>query len=543
MRGLLDNRSASLTKYELAMEDICTDRHGLRHSAPLDAAAWNEYRKGFELKKARSERLAQRARDLWAGARRDDARIKKPLARPLRFKALAYPEARRAALASSKARAELPPARSVRYLKMVKMMKLLALPRDAPAAAAYCEWRPPLRREILRAEAAFAFFGGGGGGGRSGTPASPSLTDDENGDGDGDGVGDDKIARGNGSNRLLDRTGVLDAWVLRSELTPEYVPKLHLRRARAGLLARSAEFAALVRRRTRDERDGYRLPVAEGGYSDDSDDEELVSLDGSGGASGKRRRGGGEEQQASRRQRNGASGKTEVKKKPGMQDTATTSPSRPKCFVRTYDSRAHDEQQLRAQARSRFCLSQQSAPRVEQPLWGARRVYGGGGGGVTDEAAGEDGGEESEEAAVVVVPVVTEAVVGKEKEKEKPKEKKVSPYASTEDEALRMLGTVGIQLPTIVPDDENWRKGGAAAATAAMTAAAVGLDGGEVRPVGEIELDAAQKYRQWRKTSAAKAFFEARNRYTRCRMYKERTRDKEITLTVRETLKFWKNRV
>ncbi|KAK7755187.1 hypothetical protein SLS62_002692 [Diatrype stigma] len=514
MRGFLDSRSASLTKYELAMEAICADRHGLGYSrgAPLDddnsadawdADAWDEYRKGFELKKARSERLARRARDLWAGARRDDARIRKPLARPLRFQTLAYPESRKAPLVgsrSAKARAQLPPARSVRYLKMVKMMKLLALPRDAPAATAYCEWRAPPRREILRAEAAFAFFGRGGG--RSGTPAiiSSSAADDN------------RIAGAD----ILDRTGVLDAWVLRSALTPEYVPKLHLRRARAGLLARSAEFAALVRRRTRDEKDDYRLPVAEGGYSDDSDDEELVSLSGG----GKRKRGGGQEKQASKRQRNGASRKTEVVKKTSKQDSTA---SRPKWFVRTYDSRAHDEQQMRAQARSRFCLAQQSAPRVEQPLWGARGMYGG----ANEAGAGEEGGEENEEAGAV-----TGAAFGKEKEK------RASPYASTEDEALRMLGAVGIQLPTVVPDDENWRKEGAAAA------AVVILDGEEeARPIGEIGLDAARQYRRWRKTAAARAFFEARNRYTRCRMYKERTRDKEITLTVRETLKFWKNRV
>ncbi|KAI1253408.1 hypothetical protein MGN70_005616 [Eutypa lata] len=519
MRAALDSRTASLTKYELAMEEICTDRLGQRHSGLLDVEGWHDYRKSLELKKPREARLAKRARDLWRGARRDDPCIKKPLSRPLRYQTFEYPEK-----LDSRAMAELPLARSIRYLKMLKMMTALDISRSSPVFSAYCDWRPPPRREVLRAEAVGASLVPSR---RRGTPANPLLS----------------VASGNDEDvaRRMNCIGILDPWVLRLELTPEYVPKLHLRRERANLMTRSAEFAALVKRRVKKE--GWRLPVAEGGYSDDdSDATEDESVPRNSGKRKRRAQTAAQNEQISKRQRNAAERKTEAKKQKEMPKP------KPKFFVRTFDSRAHDERQLRQQARSRFALSQQNLPRVEQPLWGAGRYEAEeegeeegeegegiviGASGLSSRSASDEGEEEEEEEAGGK----TKKSPKLRNERAKPKEKKVSPYSSTEEEAAKMSEMIGFKLPTVIPDDYNWRDGDAMRLDGEEEE-----EGEEVRLTGAIGPDEAREYRRWRKTSA-KAVFAARNRYTRCRAYKERTREKEITLTVREMLKFWKNRV
>lgn len=597
MRGSLDERSASLTRYEIAMEGICTDGMGLRHAVVFDEEAWHDYRKRHELKAPREARAEARRKEFWRRVRRDDQRTKNADARVLRYSTFKYPNGGKKV--TRRAAKYLPLVRSKHYLGMIRMAKELPKVGNTSTCASYCDWRPPPRPEILRAEAFNEILvlrrrgtpAKVWGGGVRGCGYEEGGEDDTN-DTDEDEDEDDKRARKN-------QAGLLHPRSLRDKLTPDYVPKPHLRRARERLLDRSAEFASGVRARV--EAGTYKLPVAEGGCSDDSRDNSEHSSDDERRTRGRKKRAprGATASKAPKKRKTAAVGAvaaaiaSAAAKKPGTKTKTATGPG-PKPFVKPFDSRAHDWLQLRTQARHRLALCQQKLPRVEQPLWGSRR-----------SAAAETGEDEQNYAAAAAAAGVTsqktdadeesgddsgsDSGAAKDKRKkskskaEKAKQKKLAESSGTKitegkaasqaqgkkngeattkaetgltpeeekalEQAQEMLRAIGVQLPTRLPKDNNGAKseGDGGSKAAGKSEAKAAPDRAQEKPeedgpFGEIDLEEAQKYRKWRRTSA-KALFEARNRYLRCRMYSERTRDQEITLTVRELLKFWKNRI
>ncbi|RYP18392.1 hypothetical protein DL767_009841 [Monosporascus sp. MG133] len=483
MRIRLDARAVELTRYELEMEIICAERHGLKHAAAFDAEAWHNYRKRHEFKAPREARAARREKDLRRRVEREDRRIQKPLACVLRYSKWDYPRKKDL---DQRAKRELPPARSVRRLKMLKMMKLLEVEAPdtttAPGLEGYCNWRPTPLREVLRAEGVVVALSPPT---RRGTPGGLRPEEDREGRGA--------------------PTGSLDPRALRAKLTPDFVPKPHLRRARQRLLEKSAEFAELVDR-------GYKLPVAGGGLSDDSSDADDSGSDGDDDNKpllGKRKRKANDDASGStgtgaKKQRNGIR-KATVRR--------TTQKMPPRAVAKTFDSRVHDALQLRTEARSRFCLVQQSLPRVEQPLWGSAK------------SAREETGEEGEDAAAA----------GKAKngpngaaDPDAAPEETAKAGPTAEDKALERLKAIGgIKLPTRIPDLEAGPEGEAETQ-------------GESELAGEIGLAEARRYREWRRTTA-KALFAARNRYMRCRVYRERAQEKELARAVKDLLEYWKS--
>ncbi|RYO78721.1 hypothetical protein DL766_006187 [Monosporascus sp. MC13-8B] len=480
MRIRLDARAVELTRYEREMEDICTERQGLKHAAAFDAEAWHDYRKRHELKARREARAARREEDLRRRVDREDRRIQKPLARVLRYSKWDYP--RKKGL-DQRAKGELPPARSVRPLKMLKVMKLLEAEAPdtttAPGRKGYCNWRPTPLCEILRAEGVVVALSPPT---RRGTPGGLRPEGDRGGSGA--------------------PTGSLDPRALRAKLTPDYVPKPHLRRARRRLLEKSAEFAELVGR-------GFKLPVAGGGLSDDSSDADDSGSDDDGKPLlDKRKRkakddAGGSTGTGAKRQRNGF-------KKTTARQAHQKRP--PRAVAKTFDSVVYDALQLRAEARSRFCLVQQSLPRVEQPPWGSAKP------------AREETGEEGEDAAAA-----RKAKIGPNGAADPdaaPRETaKAGPTA--EEKALERLKAIGaIKLPTRIPVLETRPEGEAETQ-------------GESELTGEIGLEEARRYRKWRWTTA-KALFTARDRYMRCRVYRERAQEKGLIRAVKDLLEYWK---
>ncbi|RYO82833.1 hypothetical protein DL764_009546 [Monosporascus ibericus] len=483
MRIHLDARAVELTRYEREMEEICTERHGLKHAAAFEAGVWHDYRKRHEFKAPREARAAQREKDLRRRVEREDRRIQKPLARVLRYSRWDYP--RKKGL-DQRAKRELPPTRSVRRLKMLKMMKLLEAEAPdtttAPGLKGYCNWRPTPLCEVLGAEGVVVALSPPT---RRGTPGGLRPEEDREGRGA--------------------PTGSLDPRALRAKLTPDFVPKPHLRRARQRLLEKSAKFAELVGW-------GYKLPVAAGGLSDDSSD-----ADNSGSHDddhkpllGKRKRkvkdddASGGAGTGAKKQRNGI-------KKATVRQTTQKRP--PRAAAKTFDSRVHDALQLRAEARSRLCLVQQSLPRVEQPLWGSAK------------STREEAGEEGEDAAAA-----GEAKIGPNGAADPdaaPKETaKAGPAA--EEKALKRLKAIGcIKLPARIPDLE------ARSETEAETQ-------GESELTGEIGLEEARRYRKWRRTTA-KALFATRNRYMQYRVYREGAQEKELARAVKDMLEYWKS--
>ncbi|RYP80852.1 hypothetical protein DL769_002230 [Monosporascus sp. CRB-8-3] len=481
MRIRLDARAVELTRYEREMEDICTERHGLKHAAAFDAEAWHDYRKRHEFKAPREARAARREKDLRRRVEREDRRTQKPLARVLRYSKWDYP--RKKGL-DQRAKMELPPARSVRRLKMLKMMKLLEAEASdtttAPGRRGYCNWRPTPLCEVLRAEGVVVALSPLT---RRGTPGGLRPEEDREGRGA--------------------PTGSLDPRALRAKLTPDYVPKPHLRRARQRLLEKSAEFAELVDR-------GHKLPVAGGGLSDDSSDaDDSGSDEDDKPLLGKRKR----------KAEDDASGSTGTGAKKQRNDikktTARQAPQKrpPRAFVKTFDSCIHDALQLRAEARSRFCLVQQSLPRVEQPLWGSPK------------SAREGTGEDEDDAAAAARKSKTDPNGAADPDTAPEETAKAGPTA--EEKALERLKAIGgIKLPTRIPDLETRPKGETETQ-------------GESELTGEIGLEEARRYRKWRRTTA-KALFAARNRYMRCRVYRERAQEKELARAVKDLLEYWK---
>ncbi|RYP53912.1 hypothetical protein DL768_001224 [Monosporascus sp. mg162] len=481
MRICLDARAVELTRYEREMEYICTERHGLKHAAAFDAEAWHDYRKRHEFKAPREALAALREKDLRRRVEREDRRIRKPLARVLRYSKWDYP--RKNSL-DQRAKRELPPARSVRRIKMLKMMKLLEAEAPdattAPGFKGYCNWRPTPLCEVLRAEDIVVALSPPT---RRGTPG---------------GLRPEEDCEGRGA-----PTGSLDPRALRAKLTPDFVPKPHLRRARQRLLEKSAEFAELVDR-------GYKLPVAGGGLSDDSSDVDDPGSDGDGGKQllGKRKRkvkddASGSTGTGAKKQRNGT-------RKATARQTTRKRP--PKAVAKTFDSRVHDALQLRAEARSRLCLVQQSLPRVEQPLWGSAK------------SAREETGEEGEDAAAA-----RKAKIGPNGavDPNAALEETAKAGPTAEEKALERLKAIGgIELPTRIPDLEAGPEG-----EAEMQ--------GEPELVGEIGLEKARRYCKWRRTTA-RVLFAARNRYMQCRVYRERAQEKELASAVKDLLEYWK---
>ncbi|RYP91814.1 hypothetical protein DL770_002070 [Monosporascus sp. CRB-9-2] len=481
MRICLDARAVELTRYELEMEDICTERHGLKHAAAFDAEAWHDYRKRHELKAAREARAARREKDLRHRVEREDRRIQKPLARVLRYSKWDYP--RKKGL-DQRAKRELPPARSVRRLKMLKMMKLLETEASdtttAPGLKGYCNWRPTPLSEVLRAEDVVVALSPPA---CRGTPGG--LRPEE-----------DRAGRGA-------PTGSLDPRALHAKLTPDFVPKPHLRRARQRLLEKSAGFAELVDR-------GYKLPAAGGGLSDDSSDADDSGSDDDDSKPllGKRKRKAKDDASGSagtgaKKQRNGI-------KKATVRQTTQKRP--PRAVVKTFDSRVHDALQLRAEARSRLCLVQQSLPRVEQPLWDSVK------------SAREEAGEEGEDAAVA-----GEAKIGPNgaADPDAASGETAKAGRTAEEKALERLKALGgIKLPTRIPYLEARPEGETETH-------------GESELTGEIGLEEARRYRKWRRTTA-EALFGARNRYMRSRVHRERAQEKELARVVKDLLEYWK---
>ncbi|RYP11590.1 hypothetical protein DL765_007690 [Monosporascus sp. GIB2] len=469
MRIRLDARAVELTRYEREMEDICTERHGLKHAAAFNAEAWHDYRKRHELKAPREGLAAQREEDLRRRVDREDRRMQKPLARVLRYSKWDY--ARKKGL-DQLAKRELPPARSVRRLKMLKMMKLLEAEAPdtttAPGRKGYCNWRPTPLCEVLRAEGVIVALSPPT---RRGTPGGLRPEGDREGGGA--------------------PTGSLDPRALRAKLTPDYVPKPHLRRARQRLLEKNAEFAELVGR-------GYKLPAAGGGLSDDSSDADGSGPDDDGEPLlGKRKRKAKDDSSGStgmgaKRQR------SEIKKTTARQAHQKRPP---RAVAKTFDSRVHDALQLRAEARSRFCVVQQSLPRVEQPPWGSAKP------------AREETGEEGEDAAARKAKIGLNSVA--------------DPDAAPEEKALERLKAIGaIKLPTRIPDLETRPEDRTKTQ-------------GESELTGEIGLEEARRYREWRRTTA-KGLFVARDRYMRCRLYRERAQEKGLVRAVKDLLEYWK---
>ncbi|RYP55847.1 hypothetical protein DL771_012314 [Monosporascus sp. 5C6A] len=480
VRIRLDARAVELTRYEREMEDICTERHGLKHAAAFDAEAWHDYRKRHELKGPREARAAQSQKDLGRRVDREDRRIQKPLARVLRYSKWDYPREKGL---DQRAKRELPPARSVRRLKMLKMMKLLEAEAPdtttAPGLMGYCNWRPTPLREILRAEDVVVALSSLP---CRGTPGSFRSQEDREG--------------------RAAPTGSLDPRVLRAKLTPDYVPKPHLRRARQRLLEKSAEFAELVDR-------GNKLLVAGGDLSDDSSDADDDADDDAKPLLGKRKRKakGGD---------SGSTGTGSKKQRKGINKATVrqaTQKRPPRAVAKTFDSRVHDALQLRAEARSRFCLVQQSLPRVEQPLLGSAK------------SAREQTGEEREDAAATARKAKTGPDGAADPDAAPEETAKVGPTA--DEKALERLNAIGgIKLPTRIPDLEGRPEGEVETQ-------------GVPELTGEIGLEEAGRYRKWRRTTA-KALFTARDRYMRCRVYRERAQEKELARAVKDLLEYWK---
>ena len=579
MRGCLDDRAASLTRYEIAMEGICTDELGLRHAVIFNEEAWHNYRKRHELKAPREEKAEIRRKEFWRHVQRDDKMVSEPNARVLRYNTFQYPskgrKLRRRAIEA------LPVVRSRHYLGIIDMARQLPKEGNTVTCTSYCDWRPPVRAEILRSEA----FNENPLPRRRGTPDRIPY----GGSYGEEGIDDDDVESEeedeNDRRARRNQAGLLHPRSLRDKLTPDYVPKPHLRRARARLLARSAEFARGVRGRVKEGK--YKLPIAGGGFSDDSQDNSEHSSDEER-RGGRKRRGvksAPDKTPASKKRKTNtpagavaAAIASVVAKTPGAKTGTGGGAGGPKPFVKPFDSRAHDWRQLRSQARHRLALGQQKLPRVEQPLWGSRRSAAAETGedeqnyaaaaaaaGVTSKKTDEDEDESSdsdseEDPAAKAKRKKAKAkakALAKEKEKKKEAEAAKANTGLTPaeekalEEALAMLRAIGMQLPTRVP--KNQGNGGGAKGEANSGTKSRGKakpdppaprpdEGNDEEPFGEIGLEEAQKYRTWRRTSA-KAVFQARNRYVRCRMYAERAQDQEVTLTVREILKFWKNRV